>query len=124
MQELERRRAGLRGTLETKNAVLTAGRATISDEALAIQAKELERTAVEQKTALVALERKQGETVEAIDIRIKRLEAAGRNHHDNVAQLTNDITRLAALIEANEGAGVEETLESSRAEQSRLEATI
>src|ERR1017187_5147932 len=49
----------------------------------------------------------QGETVEAIDVRIKRLEAAGRNHQDAVAGLNNEITRLTTLIEANEGAGVE-----------------
>jgi uncharacterized protein YhaN len=66
----------------------------------------------------------QGETVEAIDVRIKRLEAAGRNHQDAVAGLNNEITRLTTLIEASEGAGVEEALEVARAEQTRLAAAV
>lgn len=124
LQELEQRLAGRRGTLETKQAALTAGRAQSSDEELSAHANELTLRATEQQTALTTLENNQGETVEAIDVRIKRLETAGRNHQDAVAGLNNEITRLTTLIEASEGAGVEEALEVARAEQARLEAAV
>ncbi len=124
LQEREHRLAGRQGTLETKQAALTAGRAQSSDEELSAHAAELTQRATEQQTALTTLENNQGETVEAIELRIKRLETAGRNHQDAVAALNNEITRLTALIEASEGAGVEEALEVARAEQARLEATV
>jgi hypothetical protein len=124
LQELEQRLAGRRGTLETKQAALTAGRAQASDEELSAHANELTLRATEQQTVLTTLENSQGETVEAIDVRIKRLEAAGRNNQEAVAGLNNEITRLMTLIEASEGAGVEEALELSRAEQVRLEAAV
>ena len=124
LQELEQRLAGRRGTLETKKAALTAGRAQASDEELSAHANELTLRANEQQTALTTLETNQGETVEAIDVRIKRLEAAGRNHQDAIAGLNNEITRLTTLIEASEGAGVEEALEVARAEHARLEAAV
>lgn len=124
LQELEQSVAGRRGTLETKQAALAAGRAEASDEELSAHADELTLLATKQQTALTTLENNQGETVDAIDVRIKRLEAAGRNHQDALARLNNEITRLTALIEANEGAGVEEALEVARAEQARLEAAV
>ena len=124
LQELEQRLAGRRGILETKQATLAAGRAQTSDGELSAHADELTRLATKQQTALATLENNQGETVEAIDVRIKRLEAAGRNHQEAVAGLTNEITRLTALIEASEGAGVEEALEGVRAEQARLAAAV
>ena len=124
LQEIEQRLAGRRGTLETKQAALTAARAQSSDEELSAHATELTLRASEQHTALITLENNQGETVEAIDVRIKRLEIAGRNHQDAVAGLNNEITRLTTLIEASEGAGVEEALEVARAEQGRLEAAV
>jgi hypothetical protein len=124
LQELEQRLAGRRGTLETKQAALTAGRAQASDEELSAHANEFTLRATEQQTVLMTLENSQGETVEAIDVRIKRLEAAGRNNQEAVAGLNNEITRLTTLIEASEGAGVEEALELSRAEQVRLEAAV
>jgi uncharacterized protein involved in exopolysaccharide biosynthesis len=52
------------------------------------------------------------------------LRLPGRNHQDAVAGLNNEITRLTTLIEASEGAGVEEALEVARAEQARLEAAV
>jgi chromosome segregation ATPase len=124
LQEIEQRLAGRRGTLETKQATLTAARAQSSDEELSAHATELTLRAYEQQTVLTTLENNQGETVEAIDVRIKRLETAGRNHQDAVAGLNNAITRLTTLIEASEGAGVEEALEVARAEQARLEAAV
>lgn len=124
LQEIEQRLAGRRGTLETKEAALLAARAKSSDEELSAHAAELTLRANEQQIALTALENNQGETVEAIDVRIKRLETAGRNHQDAVAALNNEITRLTTLIEASEGAGVEEALEVARAEQARLAAAV
>jgi chromosome segregation ATPase len=124
LQQVEQRLAGRRGTLETKQAALTAARAQSSDEEVSAHATELAQRASEQHTALTTLENNQGETVEAIDVRIKRLETAGRNHQDAVAALNNEITRLATLIEASEGAGVEEALEVARAEQARLETAV
>ncbi len=124
LQEMEQRLAGRRGTLETKQAALAAGRAEASDEELSAHADKLTLLATKQQTALTTLENNQGETVEAIDVRIKRLEAAGRNHQDAVAGLNNEITRLTTLIEASEGAGVEEALEVERAEQARLEEAV
>ena len=76
------------------------------------------------RTALKAIENSQGETVVAIDARIKRLEAAGRIHHDALSRFNTDITKLTTWIEANEGTGVEEELEVARAEQSRLESAV
>ena len=124
VQKLEQRLAALRGTLETKEATLAAGRAQCSDEALSVHAEELIRLAADQRAALAMLERNEFETVEAIDVRLKRLEAARRNHHDAVTRLNHEITRLMTLIEANEGAGVEEALEVAKAEQARLEAAV
>lgn len=124
LQEHKNRLAGRQGNLETKQAALAAGRAQSSDEELSARATELTLRANEQQTALRTLENSQGETVEAIEIRIKRLEIAGRNHQDALAALNNEITRLTTLIEASEGAGVEEALEVASAEQSRLEAAV
>jgi uncharacterized protein YhaN len=91
---------------------------------LSIRADELAVRAIEQHALLTTLEINQGETVEAIDSHIKRLETYGRNHQDAVARLNIKIARLTTLIEASEGAGVEEGLEVARAEQARLEAAV
>jgi len=48
------------------------------------------------------------------------LEGAAGNHQHSVATLSNEVTRLNALIEANEGAGVEEMLLTAEAERDRL----
>ncbi|MGD0500797.1 MAG: AAA family ATPase [Bryobacteraceae bacterium] len=124
LQEIEQRVAGKRGTLETKQAALTTARAKVSDEELSRRATELTLSAAEEQKALALLEDCQGETVEAIDVRIKRLEAAGRNHQEAVAALKDEITRLTTLVEASEGAGVEEALEFVAAERTRLEAVV
>ena len=62
--------------------------------------------------------------MEAIDARIKRLEGGVANHQRSVASLGNEVTRLAALIEANEGAGVEELLLAAEAERDRLASAV
>lgn len=121
---LEERLTAQRATLETKQVTLVAGRAQSSDQELSAQAEELALRANQSRTTLWGLEGSQGETVEAIDIRIKRLEAAGRNHQGALASLNNEITRLTTLIEANEGAGVEEALEIALADRLRLDAAV
>lgn len=122
LQKLEQRVAGRRETLESKQAALTAGRAEFSDQALSARANKLTEQAKNLQDALTTMENNRGETVEAIDARIKRLETAGRNHQNAVNELKNEITRLTTLIEANEGEGVEEALEAAKADKARLSA--
>lgn len=116
--------AGLNGTIETKKADLAAGRAGASDEQLITNAESLERDAFAKDGELTEKTRGQGETVEAIDARIKRLEGAAANHQRSVANLGLEVTRLTALIEANEGAGVEEALLVAEAERDRLASAV
>jgi len=118
------RLAGLNGTIETKKADLDAGRAGASDEQLSVSAETLERDAIKKDEQLAEKERGQGESVEAIDARIKRLEGAATNHQRSVSNLGIEVTRLTALIEANEGAGVEEMLLATEAERDRLTSTV
>ncbi|MET4072497.1 uncharacterized protein YhaN/Sec-independent protein translocase protein TatA [Bradyrhizobium sp. S3.2.6] len=118
------RLAGLNGTIETKKADLAAGRAGASDEQLTASAESLERDAVARDELLAEKLRGQGETVEAIDARIKRLEGAAANHQRSAANLGIEVTRLTALIEANEGAGVEEMLLAAEAERDRLTSAV
>jgi uncharacterized protein YhaN len=122
--EIEHRIAGLRGNLETKQATMIAGRSQSSDGELSANALELLRIADEAKASLKSIESDPGETVAAIDARIKRLESAGKNHNDELNRLNNEIAGLSAWIGANEGTGVEEELETARAEQSRLEIAV
>jgi hypothetical protein len=114
----------LNGTIETKKADLEARRAGASDEQLCASAEILERDAITKDEQLAEKERGQGESVEAIDARIKRLEGAATNHQRSVANLGIEVTRLTALIEANEGAGVEELLLTAEAERDRLASAI
>jgi uncharacterized protein YhaN len=84
----------------------------------------LERDAVTRDDELAEKERGQGETVESVDARIKRLEGAAHNHQRSVANLHIEGTRLNALIEANEGAGIEEMLLAAEAERDRLASAV
>ena len=110
--------------LRPKKADLDAGRAGASDEQLIANAEMLEREAIIKDAQLAEKERGQGESVGAIDARIKRLEGAATNHQRSVANLGIEVTRLTALIEANEGAGVEELLLTAEAERDRLASAI
>jgi uncharacterized protein YhaN len=101
-----------------------ANRSQASDEELLAHADELALRAIDEQATLTALEQNQGETFEVIDVRIKRLEAAARNHVDNVARLNTEITRLTTLVEASDAVGIEEALDVSRAEKARLEAVV
>jgi chromosome segregation ATPase len=118
------RLAGLIGIIETKQAALEAGRTGASDEQLSAAAENLERDAATKDEQLAEKERSQGEAVEAIDARIKRLEGAANNHQRSIAHLGIEVTRLTALIEANEGAGVEEMLLATEAERDRLASAV
>lgn len=124
LRKVEDRVARLKGTTGTRKADLEASRATHDDVALVEVARNLGADASEKERALAEKEKTQGETVEAIGARIKRLESAGANHHRSISALTNDVTRLTALVEANEGAGVEEMLIAALAERERLSATV
>lgn len=83
-----------------------------------------EADASDKERAFAEKEKTQGATVEALDARIKRLEGAAANHHRSIAALTNEVTRLTALVDANEGAGVEEMLLATLAERDRLAAAV
>lgn len=124
LNTLQRRMAGLDATRATKAAALGAGRAVRTDEQLAAEVQTVEAEAAEKSRALQTLEHSQGEGVEAIAARIKRLEGAAANHRKAVVDHGNEITRFAALIEASEGAGVEEQLDAAEAEKARLEAVV
>jgi chromosome segregation ATPase len=124
LQSARERLAGLNGTIETKKADIEAGRAGASDEQLTASAETLERDAIAKDEQLAEKERGQGETVEAIDARIRRLEGAATNHQRSVANLGIEVTRLTALIEANEGVGVEEMLLATEAERDRLVSAV
>jgi energy-coupling factor transporter ATP-binding protein EcfA2 len=124
LQGARERLAGLVGMIETKRADLDAGRSGASDKQLTAIAESLGRDAVTKDEHLAEKAHSQGETVEAIDARIKRLEGAANNHHRSIANLGIEVTRLTALIEANEGAGVEEMLLATEAERDRLASAV
>ena len=120
----EQEQATLRGNLETIEATLKAARDRLSDAELIAQSDAFEQDAIKQQTALGLMEREAGEPLDAINARIRRLEGAGQHHQEEITRLNTEITRLTALIEVNEGAGIEETLEATRADQTRLEAAV
>ena len=124
LQAQENALAALRGQLLANSASLTAGRQQIADNELAARAEVSEGEAKHQTSALEALEQSTGEKRDAIEARIKRLEAAEANHRKAVSELKQDIARLQALIEANEGIGVEEALEVAKADQLRIETQV
>ena len=84
----------------------------------------MEAIALEKESEFAAKQNGAGDTVEAIDARIRRLEGAAANHTRAIESLNIDIARLAALIEANESSGVEELLLASEAERDRLAETV
>lgn len=124
LRSARERLAGLNGTIETRKADLEAGRASVGDEQLSKSAETLEREAITKDQQLAEKERSQGESLEAIDARLKRLEGAATNHQRSVANLGNEVTRFTTLIEANEGAGVEELLLAAEAERDRFASTV
>ena len=124
LRKHEERLTALTAVMGTRNSDLTAARAERNDTTLAEDAANLESDANEKERSYAEKEKSQSEAVEAIDARIKRLESAGSNHQRSIATLTNEITRLTALIQAQEGLGVEELLLSQQAERDRLRETV
>jgi energy-coupling factor transporter ATP-binding protein EcfA2 len=120
----QERLAELKGIVATREADLGAGRASASDDQLAAQVGAQEGEAETREAELAHLQARQGETPEALDARIKRLEAAATNHHRTIATMSNEVTRLTTLIAANEGAGVEEALLAAEAEHDRLARVV
>lgn len=124
VQALGNRLAGLWATLTGKQDQLAAGRARCGDEELSAQAEKQARDAAAAQAALAELEHAQGETVDQIDVRIRRLEAAGKQHAADIDRLNKEISRLEGLLEANEGLGVDEALGAAIAEEARLAAQV
>jgi hypothetical protein len=116
--------AALRGQLLANTAALAVGRQQIADDELAAQSEKMEGEARRQTSALEAMEQSPGEKLDAINARIKRLEAAEGNHRKAVSELNQEIARLQALIEANEGIGVDEASEVAKADQLRIDAQV
>ena len=124
LRNLEGRQAGLQATVATRRADLNAARTNKDDVAISESAVALEREAARKERELTDRENTQGETVEAINARIRRLEAASTNIRDAITKLNTEIVRVNALIEANEGIGVEEILAASEADRDRLTETV
>jgi hypothetical protein len=122
LRDLERTAASKRGTYDIKTSELLAERAEATDSQLSEIADEVARQANVARESLIALEREQGESCDVIDARIRRLEAAERNHSEEIGRMKNEITRVGTWIEANEGAGLEEALEATHADLERREA--
>lgn len=124
LSNVREQRATLSGKIESKSASLKVGRDSASDASLSANANTLESEAKSKRDQLDKKRTVQGETVEAIDARIRRLEGAIANHQRSVIHLGNEITRLKTLVEANEGAGVEEQLLVAEADKDRLELNV
>jgi uncharacterized protein YhaN len=124
LRKAEERVAELKGTIGTRKADLGAIRSIRGDAALAEEATELEAMAAEKESEFAAKRSGAGDTVEAIDARIRRLEGAAANYTRTIGALNIDIARLTASIEASESTGVEELLLASEAERDRLTETV
>jgi DNA repair exonuclease SbcCD ATPase subunit len=123
-EELRRKLAAEQRELDTKKAVLAAGRGQAGDDILEAQADGLERTAAELQALVTRLEQTRGETVEDIDSQIKRLENVARLHQAESSRLGLEIAKTSGVITAGEGDGIDEALDTARAEQSRLNAQV
>lgn len=124
LRKQENRLTEVNAKIGTRSSDLTAMRAVRSDDALAIESERLKDDAELKERAYAEKEKSQGESVEAIDARIKRLESAAVNNQRSIAGLNNEITRLTALIQAQEGLGIEELILSRQAERDRLQNTV
>ena len=68
------------------------------------------------------LEQNRGETVEDINAQITRFENAARIYQEESTKLRTEIAKTSGFLTASEGDGVDEALDTVRAEQSRLRA--
>src|SRR6202011_731891 len=121
---LQRKLAAEERELDTKKAVLAAGRHRARDDALEFQAAWLEATAAELHAAVTRLEQNRGETAEEINAQIRRLENAARLYQEEATRLGIEIAEASGIITASEGDGVDEALDAARTEQSRLNAQV
>jgi uncharacterized protein YhaN len=120
----EHRLTELNTRIGTRASDLAAARAARSDDALTEEATRLAREAESKEQEHSDRQKSQGESVEAIEARIRRLEAAAVNHQHAVMALNTEVTRLTALIQAQEGLGVEEQVLSKQAERDRLREAV
>lgn len=124
VRDLNNEISELSGALAEKQAQLAARRSRRDDQTLSVQVKELEQAAADADTTLVALVREQGETIDEIDGRIRRLETVREQHKNEIARLNREIAHSEGALEANEGFGAEERLDTAQAEQSRIETQV
>jgi len=124
LHDLREQRAKLGGEVDSKNATLKAGREVAADSDIAEHSENLEKEATSKLDDLEMKRAQQGETTEAIDARIQRLENAITNQQRSVSHLGNEVTRLTTLVEASEGVGVEEQLLIAEADKFRIEAAV
>jgi DNA repair exonuclease SbcCD ATPase subunit len=110
--------------LASKEADLNASRNTVSDDQLEADVRRLEIEVASKQRDFEEKEKVQTEPAEAIDAKIRRLEGAEKNHRDAIKRLETSIARSSALVEAQEGAGIEEMLLAQDAEIERLGNTV
>jgi hypothetical protein len=73
---------------------------------------------------VMRLEQNRGETVEDINAQITRFENAARIYQEESTKLRTEIAKTSGFLTASEGDGVDEALDTVRAEQSRLRAEV
>jgi uncharacterized protein YhaN len=110
--------------LETNEASLAVGRSQMGDEVLETTAVRLETTAADLQAVVMRLEQNRGETVEDINAQITRFENAARIYQEESTKLRTEIAKTSGFLTASEGDGVDEALDTVRAEQSRLRAEV
>jgi uncharacterized protein YhaN len=121
---LQRKLAAEQRELDTKKAVLAAGRNRAGHDALESEVAWLESTAAELHAVVTRLEQDRGETAEEIDAQIRRLENAARLYQEESARLGIEIAEASGIITASEGDGVDEALDAARTEQSRFNTQV
>jgi uncharacterized protein YhaN len=94
------------------------------DEVLETTAVRLETTAADLQAVVMRLEQNRGETVEDINAQITRFENAARIYQEESTKLRTEIAKTSGFLTASEGDGVDEALDTVRAEQSRLRAEV
>lgn len=124
LRKREDRSTELKAMIGARNADLATARANFGDDVLAEESRGLARDADDKEQEHAEKEKAQGESVEAIDARIGRLEAAASNHQNAIASLTNEITRLTALVHAQEGLGIEEQILTQQARRDLLRQAV
>lgn len=122
--QIENRLAGLKATLDDKRSRLAVGRSRASEEELERRANERRLLAQQAAEALAKRVQEQGETVDEIDLRIKRKEAEGRQRVEEIHGLDTQISGTEKWIEANEGIGNEELLDLARADVDRWQRLV